>query len=103
MVSMSEKFFFVRFLLEVGVCSAILYFNDGTYGLNRVFKFLNVKFDLKSSLAFHQKDTKCLKNMLQKDDIKVKKRREKLKAFKKGWIDNIEETPSQNEYLSGGF
>ena len=87
----------------MGVCSAIFYFNDGTYGLNRVFKFLNVKFNLKSSLAFHQKDTKCLKNMLKKDNVKVKKRREKLKALKKGCIDNIEETSSQNAYLFGGF
>ena len=67
----------------MGVSSAILYFNDGTYGLNRVFEFLNINFDLKNSLAFHQKDSKRLKNMLKKDSTKIKKRREKLKAFKK--------------------
>ena len=100
---MSKNIFVTRFLLEVGVCSAILYFNDSTYSLNRVFKFLNVKFGLKSLLAFYQKDTKRLKNMLKKDDVKVKKRREKLKALKKDWIDNIEETSSQKAYLSGGF
>ena len=41
--------------------------------------------------------------MLKKDDVKVKKRREKLKALKKGWIDNIEETSSQKAYLSVDF
>ena len=40
---------------------------------------------------------------IKKDDVKVKKRREKLKTLKKGWIDNIKETSSQKAYLSGGF
>ena len=55
--------FVTRFLLEVGVSSAILYFNYGTYGLNRVFEFLDKNFDFKISLAFHLKISNIKKNL----------------------------------------
>lgn len=67
----------------MGVHSAVLYFNEGTVGLNGVKNYLNLDIGARTAFLFPRKDRVRLCNMGRKGDLKAKTRRKKVKSHKK--------------------
>ena len=91
-------------VLEMGVNSANLSFNEGSSGIYRVFKHLNLDFGKNAITSSVKKDQKRLQNMVKKGQPKKKKRRRKeLRGIRKGWIDKDQEQLSKISYKKGCF
>jgi len=79
--------FVTKKILEMGVASAVINYNDGLRGFQRVFTQLQIppgSFMLSGSL---RKDIDRVKNMDKKTQVKQKSRRKKLRSIKKGYTD----------------
>ena len=57
-------------VLEMGVNSAVLSFNEGSSGIYRVFKHLNLDFGKNTITSSVKKDQKRLQNMVKKGQPK---------------------------------
>lgn len=98
-----KNIFLHKASFEMGVNSAVLHFNEGTAGVKRVLNFLNLEIGAKTILSSSRKDKARLSNMARKDTLKVKNRRRKLKAIRKGWVDKEKELEGGESYKSGNF
>ena len=92
--------FVKRSTLEMGVASAVLYFNEGTAGIKRVFHKLNLNTETSSVILSHRKDRTRIRGMNRKSLTPVKKRRKQLRAISKGLLDEEE---LQSSYSAGKF
>ena len=90
-------------VLEMGVNSAILSFNEGSSGIYHVFKHLNLDFGKNTIISSVKKDQKRLQNMVKKGQPKKKRRRKELRGIRKGWIDKDQEQLSKNSCKLGCF
>ena len=89
-------------ILEIGVASAVLSFNEGENGLLKVFNELNINPGYYSCIAIHRSDVKRISNMNEKCSEKSKKDRKRLRGVRKGYDDNNVETEGEI-YASGAF
>ena len=89
----------------MGVNSAVLSFNEGSSGIYRVFKHLNLDLFIKKyDNQFCKKRPKAVTEYGEKRTTKKKKRRRKeLRGIRKGWIDKDQEQLSKNSYKKGCF
>eukprot|EP00794_Sanderia_malayensis_P014632 gene14632-16150_t len=88
-----------RNTLEMGVCSAVLSFNDGPTGINRVFKLLRFS----ENVQFEKMAAKKTKVQKAKRTERFKARRKKLRALHKGYVDKEKEVEGKDSYASGFF
>ena len=86
---------FVRIdVLNLGCYFAIINFNDGLNGINRVFEKLYLKPGHYSSSFLASSDLKRVRNMEKKYNEKEKSRRKQLRSIRKGFLDKDEEEES---------
>jgi len=85
----------------MGVQSAVLYFNEGTAGVKRVMKNLNLDIGVKTAMFSLHKDRARLTNMAKKETLKSKNRRRKLRSIRKGWEDQDEQLEGGKSYMTG--
>ena len=97
-----KSIFVSRKVVEIATASAILYFNDGCEGINRVFKALGFQPGAHTLNLASEIDHRRIRNMKRKSTEKVKKRRKQLRSIKKGFQDT--ETEKEGEvYAAGSF
>ena len=89
-----------RSVLEMGTNSAILEFNDGSFGVSSVLKYFEISngycFDRLSEKRDKERVDKSTKKMNQERKLK----RKTIRAVKKGYIDKERDKES---YIPGGF
>ena len=91
-----------RYIVEMGVSSAVIHFNDGVTGMKQVFSSLELtpgKHFLQFALA---SDINRIKVMEGKSSVDTKKRRKHLRAVRKRYIDKNTETEGAT-YAAGTF
>ena len=97
-----KNVFISRSTFEVGINSAVVHYNDGGNGIKAVFSH----FGLSGKVTFEKftnQDCKRVRQMTRKSSEVVKKRRKKLRAIKKGYLDNEKENEKVDSYIAGGF
>ena len=98
-----KNVFLEREVLEIGVHSAILEFNEGPKGF---YKVLN-KFDMEPGIFTEQssskKVAKKIRNTVKKQSDFVKKRRKHLRGIRKDFLDMEKEQEGGESYVSGKF
>ena len=91
-----------REVLEIGIASAVICYNDGLRGITGVLKALNIDVGRNKETFFEHFDGVRIKKMNIKSSGSAKLRRNKLRAIRKGWHDNALETEGET-YASGEF
>ena len=92
-----------RKILELGVSSAVIEFNDGRCGLKPVFEYLGLPISNYMRESFRQRDCERIKNVGRKCSDKGKKSRKKLRAIRKGFKDKEKEQEKEPAYASGAY
>ena len=101
-----------RKVLELGVCSAVIQFNEGSCGLFDVYKKLGLVVGKQTADGCRRKDKDRLAQSIVQSSEKAQKRRKKLKfkekekkhrSLRKGYIDNEEEREESKAYCSGFY
>ena len=92
-------------IIKIGVCSAIIAFNDGFYGLEKVFhtlRFLSGYFFGSGALKSYNKR---VVNSSRKASIATKKGQQtsNSKHLRKGHLDMTAEKEGEESYKSGAF
>ena len=82
-----RNIFVEKSVLEMGVNSAILHFNDGSSGIQSVFNCFGISTGRVSRFSMEKSDRRSVVNAQNKASEKSKKRRKKLRAIKKGLLD----------------
>ena len=78
-------------------------FNDGMSGFEKLFTRLNLSFGVNTKKGAIEKDEHRIKNMNNKSQGNVKRKRKKLRAVRKGYIDKEKENEGGESYLTGNF
>jgi len=73
-----KNIFVHKSTFAMGVHSAVLCFNEGTSGVKRVMKYLNLDIGAKTAIFSFRKDRARLSNMARKETLKCKNRRKDL-------------------------
>ena len=95
--------FVTKDVLEIGINSAIVYFNDGATGINNVmaeFAINGCRFMQKANISLNKLSIRWSVN---KSNEKTKKRRKQLRSKKKGLPDNANSKDVAETYVSGDF
>ena len=95
--------FISRIVLEIGVASVVINFNDGMSGFEKLFSRLNLSFGVIINSGAIEKDQQRIKNMNNKFQETVKMKRKKLRAVRKGYIDKEKDNEGGESYLTGNF
>ena len=74
-----------RNIIEIGVASAVLKFNNGTQGIRKIYENTGLNFGKLITAACKRKDKNRISIMIHKSSDSVKKRRKKLRAIRKGF------------------
>ena len=74
--------FISRIVLEIGVASAVINFNDGMSGFKKLFSRLNLSFRVNTKSGAIEKDQQRIKNMNNKFQ-ETKNEKEKAKSCQK--------------------
>ena len=98
-----KQTFVSKQVLESGVYSSILTYNDGFISLKNVFKNLDIKLDKYVLEGAYARDCLRVVNMDQKELKVVKERRKKFRDIRKGFVDKYRENEGGNAYSSGRF
>ena len=85
-------------LLDIGVSSAIINFNEGLAGLKRIFNKINLDFGFYSEGAT-KKDTDRMRHTKRKSTETFMTSRKMLRGIKKGFIDNEKQTGGGNHIV----
>ena len=72
-----------RKVLQIGVNSAVLAFNEGALSVEMVLKYFNIETGEKTQIASHKKDKARVHNMTKKEQEYTKKKKKTLKRNKK--------------------
>ena len=91
-----------RNIIETGVASAVLEFNNGTQGIKKVYENAGLHFGKFITAACKKKDKIRISIMTHKSSDSVKKRRKKLRAIRKRFCDKEKEKEGGESYVSGG-
>ena len=88
--------------IEMGTYSAVLHYNDGANGVLEVLKYFGLSGIV--ILASSSKvDKTRIRHMKSKSTDKSKMQRKKIRAVKKGFIDDQQIKETTDSYISGGF
>lgn len=98
-----KSVFVSRQVFELSVFSAVINFNEGFSAIQMVFQELGISAGQFFMHGGSKKDTSRVRNILRKSSESVQKRRKKLRAIRKGFIDNEKELEGQNLYEGGAF
>ena len=88
-------------ILEIGVSSAVLEFNEGTAGIFSVFLKLGIHTGKYMNKATSVSNATRISSALKKSSKQGLVRRKKLRAIKKGFSDKEKETEQVDSYISG--
>ena len=83
-----KEIFVEKLVLEVCVCSAVLNFNSGSFGIVEVLKDLGVSPGHFTNIYCLRKDESRIKNMNRKSTERTKLERKKRHAKRKGFQDS---------------
>lgn len=86
-----KEVFVGRSTIEIGVCSAVISFNDGAAGILTLFDLLGIIYGKFTEQYCFQKDTDRIMLMNRKEAVANKKRRKHLRSVKKGFNDKVSE------------
>ena len=92
-----------RTVVNLGVCSAVLAFNEGTEGIKIVIEKLGLKLGRASSEITQVKQKKQQRNNMVKKLEETKKQRKRLRAKRRGFTDAEKEAEGGDSYSSGAF
>ena len=92
-----------RNIIEIGVASAVLEFNNGTQGIRKVYENAGLHLGKFIAAACKKKGKSRISIMTHKSSDSVKKRRKKLRAIRKGFCDKEKEEEGGESYVSGGY
>ena len=91
-----------RKTLEIGVYSAILEFNEGKSGIERVMELVGLEIGSQQATQNLNAQKRHLRITSRKSAEPAKKRRKTLRAERKNWSDKNKEKEG-NVYEAGGF
>ena len=80
-----------RNIIEIGVASAVLEFNNGTQGTRKMYENAGLHFGKFITAACKKKDKNRISIMTHKSSDIIKKRRKKLRAIRKEFCDKEKE------------
>ena len=98
-----KSIFIGRQVLLLGVCSAVLGLNDGSDGLSKVFKVMNLTPGELFKSAAAASDINRIQIADRQAGKIVQRRRKQLRAIKKKFIDNNTDTEGGDMYKAGTF
>ena len=98
-----KRIFAGRDVVEMAVNSAVIDYNDGLLGICKVAEELGLKSGVFMQKLSHNEDQARIKEAGRKSTEKGKKRRKKLRAVKKGFIDEETELEGTPSYDPGAF
>ena len=78
-------------VIEIGVSSAVIHFNDGCTGIIPVLEKLGLTFGNMLLSSYKKRDLNRIKSMEVKTSTPVKRRRKKLRADRKRYSDEAKE------------
>ena len=90
-------------ILEIGVSSAVIEFNDGRSGLKSVIDQLGLPISQYMMNGFLERDIERIKKLARKSSEKGKTVRKKLRAIRKGFQDKEKEQEETPAYSSGAY
>ena len=100
---MSKNVYVDRPVLELGVYSAVLSYNDGNFGLKGVLECFGVQMGHCSLQLSTKRDARQVQIMNNETVESTKRARKRRRAIKKGLIDKEKETEPIKAYCAGGF
>ena len=86
----------------MGIHSAVLHFNDGANGVEKVLSFFNISSGTAMEFKNNKIDCKRVRQMNRKLSDVVKRRRKTLRTIKQGYQDKENDTEKPG-YIKGGF
>ena len=100
-----------RNVIEIGVASAVLQFNNGTQGIRKIYENAGLHYWLLVcwfagkfiTAACKKKIKNRIIIMTHKSSDSVKKRRKKFRVIRKGFCDKEKEKQGGESYVSGGY
>ena len=92
-----------RSVLELGVNSAVLHYNEGASGISDVFSYFNITSGIYMEKGNMAKNKTSIKKMNIKTSESGKKRRKRLRAVRKGLLVKEKENEPTESYIAGGF
>ena len=92
-----------RKIIEIGSSSAVIEFNDGKCGAQKLFKALGMTTGRFTRQGCIKKDRVRISNSGNKSMENTKKRRKQLRAQRKGFTDKEKETEGEQSYASGKY
>ena len=98
-----KRSFVERNILEIATFSALIEFNDGQLGICKVAEKLGLSSSFSMIAHSYTEDKIRIKESIRKSTEKVKKRRKKLRAVRKGFIDLENEQEKAPSYKPGSF
>ena len=98
-----KEVFVGRDTLEISLYSAIINFNDGFSGIKDVLRTLGLNVSKYVDNGVTQKDQQRITHSKRKSSEEGKRKRKKLRALKRGYIDKEMEDEGGKSYLSGSF
>ena len=98
-----KSVFVTKKVLDIGVASAVINYNDGLRGFENLFSFLKVPFGCYTAEGALKKDHSRVINMNKKSQTNQKTIRKKIRAVRKGFIDKEKETEGGDSYSAGNF
>ena len=101
-VKCPKNVFVHRPVLELGVYSAVVEFNEGGNGISKVFNHFGINGFCTGNSSF-SRDKLRNKKMANKSTEQGQKSRKHLRAKKKGLFDKEKETEPVESYVAGGF
>ena len=103
MVKVPKNIFVHRKVLEMGVNSAIIEFNDGPKGIYNVLKYLQLQPGFVTERNSTEKLKKRVNLARKKQSARVKIRRKVLRGVRKGYSDKEREKEGGDSYVAGAF
>ena len=97
-----KNIFVERNVLEIGVNSATIEFNDGPKGIYKVLSHFNVRPGYLTRRKSTEKLLKRVKATEKRQSEISKRRRKQLRSIKKGFIDKEKEKEGGDSYVAGG-
>jgi hypothetical protein len=98
-----KNIFVTKKVLDMGVASAVINYNDGLSGFTRIFKHLQLAPGSFMIQGSWKKDVSRVKNTIKNSTTKQKMARRKRRCIRKGYIDKEKEKEGVDSYISGNF
>ena len=98
-----KQVFVERSVLQLYVNSVILQFNEGQFGIAKVFKKLGIQSGICFNIISDQVNRRSIQNSVNKASDKTKAKRKRLKAIKKGLLDTELHKEGGESYFKGDF